>query len=325
LAGKFNDEQLRVQALKLSDPYDQGNLVWTVPEGAKLLDITNIYVYEQYPRQKVYCVECGGRHHKRGFTALLTTGQRVLYGSTCGARRFGQSWTEAERRIEERADRQFELKKLDRLKISINGLEAGLIGWQSAMQQIVGRRMGFDRQLGELASRVREAVNRKAGALTIFRKVQNSAARAAKTNALGDYQEVTVGQLVGIEFLHSLDPAKAITTALAAVDVIKGTIGATDLASTKQLRSRRRDLERAFEDVETSATIHSGAEEFFTISNFAEMVRWANEHEATKARYLIESNDVVRAEGHAGGIKISTPSPIDMSLLDLITDYRRAD
>jgi hypothetical protein len=49
LAGKFDDEQLRVQALKLSDPYDQGNLVWTVPKGANLLDIMNIYVYEQYP------------------------------------------------------------------------------------------------------------------------------------------------------------------------------------------------------------------------------------------------------------------------------------
>jgi hypothetical protein len=49
LASTFNDQQLRVQALKLSDPYDQGNLIWTVPEGAKLLDIINIYVYERYP------------------------------------------------------------------------------------------------------------------------------------------------------------------------------------------------------------------------------------------------------------------------------------
>ena len=97
MAGKFNDEQLRLQALKLRDPYDQSNLVYTVPESAALLDITNIYVYEQYPLKKVYCVECGGRKHKHGFTAMLTTGHRVLYGSTCGARRFGQSWTEAER------------------------------------------------------------------------------------------------------------------------------------------------------------------------------------------------------------------------------------
>jgi hypothetical protein len=325
LASAFNDQQLRIQALKLSDPYDQGNLIWTVPEGAKLLDIINIYVYERYPLKKAFCVECGGSRHKRGFTAMLTTGQRLLFGSTCGARRFEESWAEAERRIEERADRQFELKKLDRLVTSIRAIEAGLIGWQSAMEQVSNRRLGFDRQLGELASRVREAAQHKAGALTVFRKVQNIAARVSKANALGGYQEVTVGQIAGVEFLDSLDPAKSIAKALMALDAIKGSIGATDGISTKQLRSQRRAFETALEDVETSARIHAGAEEFFTAKNFAVMLQWANEHEATKARYILAENGIVRAEGSAGGIQIAAPSPIDITLLDVIKDYRRAD
>ena len=140
-----------------------------MPKDAQLLDITNIYVFERYPREKVFCVECGGRHHKRGFTAMLTSGQRVLLGSTCGARLFKESWADAERRIEERADRQFELRKLDRMSTILRPLENGLIGWQAAMEHISGRRSAFDRQLGELASRVREAAGQKAGALTIFR------------------------------------------------------------------------------------------------------------------------------------------------------------
>jgi hypothetical protein len=325
LASTFNDEQLRAQALKLRDPYDQGNLIWAVPDGAKLLDIINIYVYERYPLEKAFCVECGGSRHKRGFTAMLVTGERLLFGSTCGARRFEESWADAERRIEDRADRQFELKKLDRLSSSVKAMEAGLIGWQSAMEQISNRRLGFDRQLGELASRVREAVQRKNGALTVFRKLQNTAARVSKANALGGYQEVVVGQIRGIEFLHRLDPAKAIVHAQFKLDAIKASIGATDGISTKQLRSQRRAFDTALEDVETSARIHAGAEEFFTTENFSEMLEWANEHGATQARYVLTESNIVRAEGSVAGMQIAAPSPIDITLLDLIKDYRRAD
>jgi hypothetical protein len=327
VAGQFNDEQLRRQALKLTDPYDQSNLVWTVPDGAELLDITNIYVFERYPREKVFCVECGGHHHKRGFTAMLTSGQRVLLGSTCGARLFAESWADAEKRIEERADRQFELKKLDRFALISGPLESGLIGWKSPLEQISWRRAAFDKTLGELASRVREAANARAGALTVFRKVQSNAARQAGMKSLGNelHQEVTVGQIVGIEFLASLDPAKAIGRAIDAFYVLKGSVSKTDNSTTKMLRDRRRGFERALEDVETSAKIHAGAEAFYTRSNFAEMVRWANEHGATQARYDLDANDVVRREGSAGGIQISLPPPIDTVLLDLIADYRRAD
>jgi hypothetical protein len=324
LASSFNDKQLRVQALRLTDPYDQPALIWTVPEGGKLLDITNIYVYDRFPLRKAFCVECGGSRHKHGFTAILTTGERLLFGSTCGERRFKESWAAAERRIGERADRQFELMKLDRLAISINAMEAGLIGWQTAMDQISYRRLGFDRQLGELASRVREAVRHKAGALTVFRKVPNTAARVSKSNALGGHQEVIVAQITGVRFLDSLDPSKAMTTALATLDAVKASIGATDGILTAQLRRRRRAFEAALEDVEASEKIHADAEEFLTTENFTSMLKWANEHSATQARYEL-ANDIVRAVGSNGGMQIASPPPIDVALLDLISDYRRAD
>jgi hypothetical protein len=255
---------------------------------------------------------------------MLTTGERLLFGSTCGERRFKESWATAERRISERADRQFELLKLDRLAISIKSIEAGLIGWQNAMEQVSYRRLGFDRQLGELASRVREAVQHKSGALTVFRKVPNTAARVSKTNALGGYQEAIVGKITGIRFLDSLDPAKAVARALATLDVIRSSIGATEGVSTGQLRSRRRAFETALEDVEASEKIHAGAEEFFTIGNFSTMIQWANEHSITQTRYELD-NDIVRAAGSSGGMQIAVPSPIDIGLLDLISDYRRAD
>lgn len=327
LAGKFNDEQLRNQALKLSDPYEQRNLIWVIPDGAKLLDIINVYSFEQYPRKKAFCVACGGHRHKRGFTAVLITGERLLFGSLCGSKAFGQSWTEAERRIEERGDRQFELKKLDRLATMISALESGVISWQRPMEHLAGKRSAFDRHLGELASRVREAVQRRGGALTVFRKIENRAARSGgmTSKSAADHQEVTVARLGGVEFFDSLDPAKAIVDASVAIDGCRALLGKTDGFSLKQLRDARRKLESSLTDLETCAKIHAGAEEFFTVSNFEAMIQWANEHGATQARYVFEENDIVRAESREGGIQVRPPAPIETMLLDLIKDYRRAD
>jgi hypothetical protein len=41
MSGKCNDEQLRLQALKLRDPYDQPDLITAIPSDAKLFDIIN--------------------------------------------------------------------------------------------------------------------------------------------------------------------------------------------------------------------------------------------------------------------------------------------
>jgi hypothetical protein len=99
MAGKLNDDHLRNQALKLKDPYDQRDIIYVIPEGAVLLDIVNIYTFDRWPKEKVYCAECGGRHHKKGFTALLGSGQRVLLGSTCGARHRAASEIESARGV----------------------------------------------------------------------------------------------------------------------------------------------------------------------------------------------------------------------------------
>jgi hypothetical protein len=325
LAGKYNDAQLRQQALKLTDPYDQPNLIFELAPEAALLDINNIYSFDRYPREKVFCVACKGHHHKRGFTALLTTGQRVLLGSTCGARLFGQSWTDAEKRIEERADRQFELKKLDRLDSLAASLERKLIIWLSPMLHVAGRRAAFDKHMGELASRVREAAQHKGGALTIHRKVENRAARElGGMKSTADFQEVIVGRLAGAELFSRLDPGKAVCDALEALSTMKCKV-VSDLVATKKLRDRRRAFERSLEDLVTSARIHAAAEEFFTVRSFRELLRWANEHRATKARYVLDEGDIAREEGRAGGIQLSPLPAIDATLLDLISDYRRAD
>ena len=297
-----------------------------MPNDAELLDIINIYVFERYPAEKARCVKCGAHQHKNGFTAVLASGQRVLLGSTCGARLFQESWTEAEKRIEERAERQYELKRLDRFSVIWAPLERGLLSWKDFLEQVSGRRAAFDNHLGELASRIREAVLRNAGALTIFRNVEAKSARdAGMKGPLGAHQEVIVGQVLGGGLFATVDPAKSVTRALDALDSFKEPIGESDNYTVKMLKDRRRTFERALEDVEAAAKTHAAAEEFFTVPNFTEMLRWANEHGATQSRYVIDAHNVVRAEGRQGGIQISMPPPLDASILDLFADYRRAD
>jgi hypothetical protein len=325
MASKINDEFLRNQALILKDPYSQKGLIWEIPNSAVLLDIINIYKFERWPTEKVYCCLCKGRHHKMGFTALLASGERLLLGSKCGAKLFRESWTEAATRMEERADRQYELIKLDRLDLIARPFRESLLGWLRAMETILNRRIAFENRLGELASRTREAANNHGGALTVSRRIENKAARAAGLRDLGDHVDVKVGDLSGSAFFNRFNPKRAVEQALNAFDKMRLGIGDTDNAWTSVLTKRRRDFERTFSDLEQAAQMYEGAQEFFSLENFRVLLDWSNKHRATVARYEIGSDGIVKDEEKAGGIMLLTLAPLDETPLDLLKEYRRAD
>jgi hypothetical protein len=321
LAGKFNDEKLRLQALRLSDPYDQPDLAFTVQADTKLLDIINIYSFEQYPAKKAFCVLCQGHHHKRGFTALLANGSRAMYGSTCGERAFGESWAEAENRIKDRADRQFELKKLDRLSQCIRSFE-GLATWERAAESLDFRRAAFDRQLGELASRAAEAARHKHGSLTVFRAIESRAAKSiGKKETVTE--EVTIGELRGRDFLLAENFSRSVSFMREALAEMSQGLCGSDGIPTNVLTFRRKKLQRSFDGVEEFARAHDASHEFWTIANFRSLVRWSEETIPT--RYLIEDG-IVRREDRTGGLRIELPiSALDLSLLGAISDFRRSD
>jgi len=119
MAGALNNDLIRNTVFRLTDPYDQKDLICYIPEQAKLLDILNIYEFERWPNEKAFCVVCKAHRHKKGFTAALTTGHRVLMGSACGQKKFGASWQEAEKRLQLRSDHQYELLMYDRIAIAL--------------------------------------------------------------------------------------------------------------------------------------------------------------------------------------------------------------
>jgi hypothetical protein len=159
MAAKITDRELRLRALKLRNAYDQPNLILRPLEPTdRLVDIINIYKHEFFPAEKVYCSQCRGHRHGHGFTATVLTATgaliRMLLGSHCGADAFGEAWHVAEKRMNEHADRQYELLKLDRFKLMITPYRESLAGWHLPVARAVGRKSAFARKFGELYSRI---------------------------------------------------------------------------------------------------------------------------------------------------------------------------
>jgi hypothetical protein len=322
LASSFNDQQLRQQALKLKDPYDQPNLTFETPDRSALLDIINIYSFEKYPTQKAFCVLCRSHRHRKGFTAVLTSGQRMMCGSKCGAVHFGTSWADAEKRIEERADRQFELKRVDRLAACERSFDI-VSSWLKAFEQVENRRRAFHR-LGEIASRVYEAALHKGGALTVFKKLPQHADAEERKRSLGG-TEVTVGRIVGSRYLTANDYTPQLSQVSSAMAEMLSSGQGSERLTTEAMRKRRRAFERSIEGLDEAAEVFDAARSFWTVENFSEMVRYINEHGSTSARYEL-SEGIVRNVTGSGGMQISMRVPtLNLDLLQAIRDYRRAD
>lgn len=329
MAGKLSDRELRRQALKLRDPYEQSkHLVWDIPDDVALVDILNLYTYKEWPLKKVYCVECGGHHHKNGFTALLTNGKRALLGSRCGAKLFGESWQQAEKRIKERSDRQWELDRIDRLETILDPLRSSLLLWEAQVQKLMYRLEGFQSALGELSSRLLEATNHHQGALTVGRRIEMKSTKEVgpKGWKQTDFVHTKVADMIGSDLFLREDPCNDIKSTLDAISAIKPSMAGTDSIRTSTLKSQRQRLERALEKLETVHRIYRGGQEFFTEESFVTLVWWTNRYNVTRHQYEFAENGIRYSDGRSGVRLPDEPLPdLDSLPLDLIQEYRRAD
>jgi hypothetical protein len=325
MASALNTDQIRNTVFRLTDPYDQSDLISYVPEHAKLLDILNIYEFERYPTEKAFCVVCKGHRHKKGFTAALTTGHRVLVGSRCGQKQFGASWQEAEKRLRLKSDHQYELLMYDRLTMIRLPLLAKLQQWLRVFEQLEGRKAAFSRIFGEIASRLKEIAIRGNGRLTIHRKVRTSAFQQALARDDDDskeratYEEVTVGTLLGPAFFDSLHTHRVVADAIQSVKD-HGYENAFALDMTK----RRRAVERSFEDLQRCAEIYQGVDAFLSPENFASLARWADQNDGIRRKLVARSNGLFFSDDLNQGMTLLPVPDLDETLLDCIWEYRRA-
>lgn len=325
MAGALNTDQIRNTVFRLTDPYDQRDLISYIPEDARLLDILNIYEFERYPTEKAFCVVCKGHRHKRGFTAALTTGHRVLIGSACGQKKFGASWQEAEHRLRLRSDHQYELLMYDRLTMIREQLLAKLPQWLRVFEHLEGRKSAFSRIFGEIASRLNEVAIRHEGRLTIHRKVRASAFQQALARGDDDdkerftYQEVTVGTLMGAAFFDPLHTHRAVAEAIQSVKD-----HSYEKALALDMTKRRKAVERSFEDLQRCAKIYDDVKAFLSPENFANLARWADQNDGIRRKLVARSNGLFFGDDLNQGMTILPLPDLDETLLDCIWEYRRA-
>jgi hypothetical protein len=327
LSSKHSDEALLQISLKLTDPYEQSDVIHHIPQDARLLDIINTYVYEKWPQEKVHCAKCGGHHHKRGFTALLTNGKRVLLGSSCGAEAFGESWTAAEKRMDDMADRQYELVRIRRLSGILGPMARDLAAWPGKIDNLVRRRDAFDRTVGELASRVREAATRHDGALTVTKQVAlNSAFRqAGGGNGSIESTTVTVGRLQGKDLFDFMNLPAAVNRAMLSIQACVESLKDTNRISTATLRKQRKALENSFQDLIKVWKMYEAGQEFFTPESFRIIIDWTVKHSLTQEHYSLDGALVSINGRPVYQIPGQSLADLDTDVVDLIVEYRRAD
>ncbi|MGL3104699.1 hypothetical protein [Bradyrhizobium sp. BR 1432] len=325
MAGAFNTDNIRNTVFRLTDPYDQSDLINFIPEHAKLLDILNIYEFERFPTEKAFCVVCKGRRHKRGFTAALTTGHRVLVGSACGQKKFGASWEEAEKRLRLRSDHQYELLMYDRLTMIREELQVKLPQWLRVFAHLEGRKAAFSRIFGEVASRLNEVAIRGDGRLTVYRKVRASAFQQALARDDDDSkerfttQEMTVGSLFGSGFFDPLNTHRAVAQAIQSVND-----HSFERALMLDMKKRRKAVERSFEDLQRCAEIYNDADAFLSSENLATVARWTDQNDGIRRKLVARSNGLFFRDDLNQGMTLLPLPDLDETLLNCIWEYRRA-
>lgn len=322
LSAKFNDLDLRRQALVLEDPREQPDLTYQIEDGVALLDIINTYRFPGYPAEKIFCVECQGHHHAKGFTALTTRGQRVLLGSKCGADVFGESWKSAEQRMKERVNRQYELKRLDRFGPLYKAMRAALDRWTGPIGDLAFRRIGFSAALEELYQRAHEAAIREGGRLTYSKRVRQ------KMGNEPDWVQVTYGMMHGPEMFVGFDRFNIVTAiddGFKSLDAVASSITHSENCSTTALRQRRARMERSFDQLEEVARAYEGGQNFFTEASFKQLSEWSFIRNEPHYRYIYEDG-LLRHVNGLGAVAQMAPLPdLDDTILDLIREYRSAD
>lgn len=331
MASTISDKHLRLLTLKLDDAYDQRDIITELPSDVGLLDIINIYSHKKYPEQKVYCPACKGHRHRNGFTAVLNNGKRVLLGSTCGSRIFGESWRDAEKRIGQQIDRQYELIKADRAKLALPHFLKALRRWHHPLDCLTARRTAFRRRFGYLWSALQDVRNTNGHQLFTTRRIRDYSTEDRHSRNGNDsavayrYEHVPAGILHGAGFFDDIDIINIYKRALDAGTEYLDLVHNTQDQSTRALRKARMRFDEAASRLDLIREYREDADAFFEPRNLQTVISWANAQEIRHRDAVYADGSTLRCEHNASVLRVDDLAELDSSALDLLAEYRRAD
>lgn len=314
---RFTDDEIRQARFRCDDPLAQVRVVSQVPEGVELLRLENRY---DLPKTvpKIRCAACGRAIHRKGFTGILTNGDRILLGSKCGAETFG-SWTAAEREFEDLLDRQYYLKRIDMLRAMAPDLLYQLVLWGEVAEQ-------FEATLGQIRAEMPElfaAMRRVACSDGQLKREQRMQRRVVTQSGV---KPTTVIEIVSDGLLPAR-PAIANPTPLAVVrqaSTVIGQLAAPSAAGNEETRATRlaadyRVAEAALSQLPEVYRALRSLPELFDHSNLERLMRWAKRANV-RGHYEHDGNALLAADGWQILLHQNYLVP-DQTLAELLADF----
>jgi hypothetical protein len=299
---ELSDDELRGTELRLHDPYTQERLVRKIPPGAQLIDIVNVYVFERWPHEKVHCVECDGRRHKRGFTAELDTGDLVLLGSSCGGDKFGETWSLAEKRLRGRRRRQDLLFRLDVLLPQLPEIRTELFKWRVPAHSLDNSRRRFASNMRSLYYSLEAAARQHSGRLTLYERVRDRAAEEAAIKKK-DYSpkhkwiEQEVHTIAGAAYFYDLGASRTVLSTLDLLAEIERLAGDTDGLETSKMQQYQRRLRDRTEQLADVLNMYRGSLVFFQPDNLRAVAAWATRTKPVVGSYVATGRRIQSEDG----------------------------
>jgi len=316
---QYTDKELRSAQFLCAKPEAQDNLIGTLPEGADLVRLENLYAVSA-ATPKVRCAGCGSRLHRHGFTGLLSTGQRVLLGSTCGAKAFG-SWEIAKRELDGLRGRQYYLAAIDRLTENADAIEREFDLWLGCATALDATVAQFRAGMPDLFNALWGSA-RRGGQLTSLKRVQVRTIRQD-----GSMRLTTRDDVVG----HGAVPGKAVfeverahwttQTARAAIrDLLRAGDNPNGITAEAELQARKARAEATVRSLEELHTAFEGLPALFAPASLSMIVDWSKKVGHLKGAYRKTPTGLVRDDG-AASVSLSTGyAPPSHELLDLLQD-----
>ncbi len=298
---------LRDQKLFFTDPFSEIATFRTdLPPGLLPEPPFATYVFCRFPQEKMPCVKCKRRIHRDGFLSYLATGDVVSFGSCCGPKLFGGSFTTMKRELGRRRSRQLALFRLDGFRSAVRLLLEDLHNeWLLQIDEsdhLNERIRSLDRFL---SSQLAVAATRDDKALAISRRIDGARSEILRATVLANsnrtkdydlpqYEEIAVHHLQGSDFIKWRRLKR--TLGVATSTILKLRDVATqpdDNLTTKKIVELTKDVSECLDLLDEIADAHDAAVAFCSPANFAGIVEFAKHHGDIHRRLSMRNGTLV--------------------------------
>jgi hypothetical protein len=331
MARKYTDAELIAHEFFMTKPYNQQRLVETLAPGETIVDVVNIYAYEDYPAKKARCIHCHRAGHRDGFTAKTSLNNHCLLGSHCGEAAAGTTWHELSKDFEARRDRQHYLRFFELSRKGLPGILRPLAAWRPQIDRLNAAHRRFISELPEVHGTLLHRYSDGDTRLTIVetRRIERPASsdvpgvRGSRQSQFIDHV-VFAHRLQGIAFFALSKPLDKYDKARRALSEAAEFTSQTPNPTLADMKALTRRVKEAVKVLSTLADAQAAIPMFFSPDNLAGLAEWLRRQWKSQGGYYWADGGVLHLsskEGQRSKHRMSSPgefAPLDRSPVEAI-------